>query len=211
MAVLSKAQLTININADPTLTAGQKTILIDMVSSYQDLFPQITTLQRNALTPGLGQVIFNTDNSRYEYWNGVVWFAIGQDLSTPLTVKIDLTSAEILALDTVAKVLVAAPGAGFAVVPNQLTYRYIRGSASYAGSYNIALISSTKTTGDSLGTIGSTIMNGGGNRSGVRPIDSAASGDTIVENDSIVLKSSGAITTGDGILSVWLTYSIIAW
>jgi hypothetical protein len=88
--IKSKTQLGIDIAAS-TFSAPQQTILEDMVDSYEDIFPQLTTVQRDALTPTNGQVVYNTDNARYEYWNGSAWFGIGQNISTPLVVKIDLS------------------------------------------------------------------------------------------------------------------------
>lgn len=211
MAITSKTQLQTDITAS-TFTAPQKTILGNIVDSYEDIFPQITTVQRDAIAaPTNGLIIYNTDNDRYEYWNGVAWFGIGQDLSTPMVVKVSLSSAELLVLDTTAKVLVAAAGAGYGLSPNSLTYRYTRGSASYTGSYDISLMSSTKTVADFFAQISSVTINGGGNRSGVEYIDSPSGIDALVENDSLVLKSSAAISTGDGTLTVWLNYSIIVW
>jgi hypothetical protein len=208
MAIKSKTQLGIDIGAS-TFTAPQKVILDDMVDSYEDIFAQMDTATRDALTPVLGQVIFNTDNIRYEYWNGVVWFGIGQDLSTPLVVKVSLSSAEILALDTVAKVLVTAPGATYALMPISMAYRFTYGSIAYAGSYSIGLKSTTKTTADPFLVITSTTMNAAANRSGSYPTNTGASIDAIVENDSLELKSNAAISAGDGTLEIWLTYSII--
>ncbi len=113
MAITSKTQLQTDITAS-TFTAPQKTILGNIVDSYENVFPQLTTVQRDALTPTNGLVVYNTDTDTYQYWNGVAWFGIGQDLSTPLVVKVDLSSAEILALDATAKIVAVAAGAGTA-------------------------------------------------------------------------------------------------
>ena len=209
MAVTSKTQLAIDIAAS-TFTAPQQVILDNIVDSYEDIFSQLTTVQRNLLTPTQGLMIYNTDTDLYEYWNGVTWLGVGNSLSQ-LSIKVNLSSADILALNTTAKVLVAAAGAGYGLSPNSLTYRYTRGSASYTGSYDISLMSSTKLVTDFFAQISSVTINGGGNRSGVEYIDSPSGIDALVENDSLVLKSSAAIATGDGTLTVWLNYSIIVW
>ena len=210
MAIKSKVQLASDIAAS-TFTAPQKTILGNMVDSYEDIFSQLTTVQRDALTPTTGLIIYNTDNDRYEYWNGVAWFGIGQDLSTPLVVKIDLSSAEILALDTTAKIVAVAAGAGYALIPTQVVSRFTYGSAQYAGSFNIVLKSTTVTTSNPMFLIDGAQIKAAANRSSLATVQSSSSYNAVIENDSLELKSTGAITTGDGTLTVWVTYSIITW
>lgn len=210
MAVKSKTQLQTDIAAS-TFSAGEQVILDDIVDSYEDVFAQVTTAQRNALTPTTGLIVYNTDNDRYEYWNGATWFGIGQDLSTPLVVKIDISSAELLALDTVPKTIAAAPGIGYAIVPISLVYRYTYGTTAYTGSFSIALKSASKTTSDPFTVLSSTLINSGANRSGANPANTGTGINAIVENDALELKSSAAISTGDGTLTVWVTYTIIVY
>lgn len=210
MAIKSKVQLASDI-AGSTFTAPQKTILGDMVDSYQDVFPQIDTTTRNALTPVLGRIIYNTDTDRYEYWNGTVWFGIGQDLSTPLVVKIDLTSADILAADTTPIPVAAAPGSGYALIPISCAYRFTYGSVAYTNNVFIVLKSASKTTADPYLSIQFQVFQATANRSGSLPANTGTGIDAIVENDGLELKATGAIATGDGTLTVWVTYSLIAY
>lgn len=212
MAIKSKTQLTTDIAAS-TFTAPQQTILTDMVDSYEDIFAQVTTVQRDALTPVNGQIVYNTDNDRYEYWNGAQWLGIGQDLSTPLTVKVDLSSADILALNTTPITLVAAPGSGYAIVPNSIAYRFTYGSTQYTigPSANIAVKCSTKSTSNPFTVISDQIITAAANRSGAVPSNTGTGIDAIVENDSIELLAQSAFSSGDGTLTVWLTYAIIAY
>jgi hypothetical protein len=208
MAIKSKSQLSIDIAAS-TFTSPQQTILDDIVDSYEDIFPQLTTVQRDALTPTNGQVVYNTDNARYEYWNGSAWFGIGQNISTPLVVKIDLSSADLLALDSTPIAVASAIGAGYALVPAGISYRYTYGTAAYTGSYNIQLKSSTATGSNIFLAITSVALNSGASRSGGLPTNTGTGINAIVENDDLVLSASDAISTGDGVLTVWVTYSII--
>lgn len=210
MAIKSKTQLTTDIAAS-TFTEPQQAILTDMVDSYEDIFAQVTTVQRDALTPVNGQIVYNTDNDRYEYWNGAQWLGIGQDLSTPLTVKVDLSSADILALNTTPITLVAAPGSGYAIVPNSIAYRFTYGSVAYTGNFLIAVKCNSKTTSDTFASITFPVIQATANRSGSLPANTGTGIDAIVENDSIELQSSGAFSAGDGTLTVWLTYAIIAY
>lgn len=212
MAVKTKAQLQTDISTS-TFTAPQQVILEDIVDSYEDVFPQINTTARNALTPTLGQVIFNTDVAAFEYWNGSAWFGIGQNLATPMVVKVDLSSADILALNTTPITIVAAPGAGFALMPSSMAYRYTFGSAAYLLGASIELISNSIAAGtsNSFIVISTTVMRAAANRSGSTATSTGTSVDAIVENNSLQLKTSTAFTTGDGTLTVWVTYSLIAY
>lgn len=214
MAVKSKTQLQTDI-AGSTFTAGQQTILDDIVDSYEDVFSNVTTVQRDALTPSAGDIVYNTDNERYEYWNGSTWFGIGQDLSTPLVVKIDISSAELLALDTVPKTVATAIGAGYALMPISVAYRYTYGSAGYAGTFtNIFLKCNSKAASSSTAFLAipkTNLLAATANRSGGLPTNTGTGIDAIVDNDDLELKADGTVTTGDGTLTVWITYSIIVY
>lgn len=210
MAITSKTQLQTDITAS-TFTAPQKTILGNIVDSYENVFPQLTTVQRDALTPTNGLVVYNTDTDTYQYWNGVAWFGIGQDLSTPLVVKISLTSAEILALNATPKVLAAAVGAGYGLLASSIAYRYTYGSAAYTTNLTLNVKSTTKTNNDyqirmtdALDGVASTFV--------ITAADSPSDKISVVENDSLELSvSTGNPLAGNGTLTVWLTYSIIVW
>lgn len=216
MAIKTKAQLQADITANGTLTAGEKTILSEMVESYEDIFANLTTVQRNAISsPSTGLIIYNIDTDRYEYWNGSAWFGIGQDLSTPLVVKVDLSSAELLALDTVPKSVAVAAGAGYALMPISIAYRYTYATAGYAGMFtNIFLKCTTKAAGSSTAFLAipkTNLLAATSNRSGGLPTNTGTGIDAIVDNDGLELKADGTVTTGGGTLTVWVTYSIIVY
>jgi hypothetical protein len=212
MAIKSKAQLSVDIAAS-TFSAPQQVILDDIVDSYEDIFSQLTTAQRDALSPApsAGQVIYNTDNDRYEYYNGTGWLGMGQNVSTPITVKVDLTSAELKALDTVPKVLVSAYAADYAIIPISLSTRYTYGTAAYAGTFtSLAVKCSSKTNTDYFFLINkSGVLNQTTNKSGFNSQFGSDTLDSIVVNDDVELKANGTVTTGDGTLTVWFTYSIV--
>lgn len=207
MAVKSKSQLQTDV-AGSTFSAPQQVILDDIIDSYEDIFSQLTTVQRNALTPTTGLIIFNTDVARYEYWNGSAWFGIGQDLSTPLVVKIDLTSADLLALDSTPIAVAPAIGAGFAVVPISMAYRFTFVSADYAGGSVIL----RNVGGSTSGYI--TMTNNylrTSNKSGSLPANTGSSADVMIDNAGLELSATAAITTGDGTLTVWVTYTVLTY
>lgn len=208
MAVKSKSQLGTDIGAS-TFTAPQKTILTDIVDSYEDIFSQLTTVQRNALTPTTGLIIFNTDVARYEYWNGSAWFGIGQDLSTPLVVKIDLTSADLLALNGTPIAVAPAIGAGFALVPISMAYRFTFVSADYAGGNVILRSVGASTSNIFLGISNSYLRTS--NKSGSLPSNTGSGIDAIIDNAGLELSATAALTTGDGTLTVWVTYTVLTY
>lgn len=213
MATKTKTQLQTDISAS-TFAAGEQVILDDIVDSYENVFSHVTTVQRDALTPSAGDIVYNTDNDRYEYWNGSAWFGIGQDLSTPLVVKIDISSAQILAISATPITVASAPGIGYALVPINLTWRFTYGTVQYTdggASNDIALRSSTKAYANRFSGVSSSSIKAAANSSGNASISSGSSNDAIVENDSLVLASASAFSAGDGTLTVWVTYTIIAY
>lgn len=214
MAVKTKAQLAADIAAlgSTYSEAAVEALLTDMVDSYNNLIAQVTTAQRNALTPTTGLVVYNTDTNRQEYWNGTAWFAVGQNISTPQTVKIDLTSAQILALHTTPTTVAAAPGVGYAIAPVGLVWKFTYGSVQYTdggGSNDIALRASTASYANRCGGVPQASIKAAANSSGPVSILVGSGINAIVENDSFVLAANSAFSAGDGTLTVWVTYSVI--
>jgi hypothetical protein len=68
----------------------------DESSSSAEVRPDgVTTLQRNALTPRLGEVIYNLDTGDNEYWNGSSWIGEGAVSPTDLDNRIIVTQANV--------------------------------------------------------------------------------------------------------------------
>lgn len=208
MAIKSKTQLQTDISTDANFTTNQKNILTDVVDSYEDIFPQVTTIQRNALTPTTGLIIFNMDVNRYEYWNGSAWFGIGQNVSTPFVVKVDLSSADILALDSTPILISVSPGAGYSVIAKSYTYRFIYGSAAYAGGD--ILIKHSTAANPMASILNIAVLSQTNDNSGSGSV-SFSGQDNMIEDDDLVLEASAAITTGDGTLTIWVTCEVIVW
>lgn len=208
MAVKSKTQLGIDISADANLTANQKTILTDMVDSYENIYASMNTATRDALTPTTLLIIYNTDTNRYEYWNGSKWFGIGENLATPIVVKIDLTSADILSLNATPIVVAPAYGSGYAILPSSYAYRYTHVSTPYGGG-NIVLRHSSSAVGMMQITNSGTLSSP--NSSDGLGAVSVSGSDVIYDNDDLILSADAAITAGDGVLTIWATYSIMVY
>ena len=75
MSVLSKTALKAQFDALPyPITRATLESLIDnMIDSNEDLIPQKTTAQINALTPTLNQLVYNTDKNYLMQYNGTIW------------------------------------------------------------------------------------------------------------------------------------------
>jgi len=75
MSVLSKTALKAQYDAmgAPVSRASLKAVIDNMVDSYQDTLPQLTTAQILALTPTLNQLVYNTDKNYIMQYNGAGW------------------------------------------------------------------------------------------------------------------------------------------
>lgn len=215
MAIKSKSQLAADISANIGAKYDQtdlQTVLDDIVDSYEDIFAQVTTVQRDALTPTNGLIVYNTDSDRYEYWNGVDWFGIGQDISTPMTVKVDLDATDLSTLFATPVTLVSAPGTGYSIVPNTVAFRFTYGTTQYDFATGLFVYTSGKTRGtDYFATIQQSDINAAANRSGT--LYRTGYGIDGIDEDSDILIAAGTSnpTTGDGTLTIWITYSIVVW
>lgn len=213
MAVKSKTQLQTEINADADLTAGQKIILTDAVDSYQNTFAQLTTTQRNTLTPTIGLIVYNTDTHRYEYWNGAGWFAVGLDTSTPITVKLNISNGQLLEVGGGPVTLIAAPPTGYAIVPLSVCMRvnYIAEEFDFEAD-GISIVSNARKESypDRFFTIPNTFINSTAVRFAYAENNGSAATDALVEADALVLlDTNGGPGQGDGSLTLWITYIII--
>ncbi len=128
----------------------------------------------------------------------------GGGSSTVTTVKVSLTSAEILDLATNPKVLIAAQGAGKLIQVNFVTMRLNFGSAPYVGG----------TLRVRYATGGTPILSNSSHTNSSSIIFNPALSGTQVfadtaANVNVFLDSSGSITNGDGTLDVYITYTVI--
>lgn len=210
MAVKDKVQLAADI-ATSTFTVPQKVILDDVVDSYQDLAQQLTTVQRDAIVaPASGQLIYNTDNSQFEYYNGGEWVNMGYGLGVPQTVKVTVSSAELLALATTPKDLIAAQGAGLAIDLNRYSIKLTYGTTPYDFASLISInFESNLTNNYTISQFSTSIFNSPNSVSGSASPSSIGSTDRLKANEKLQLTTSTNPTQGDGVLTLWLTYTTI--
>lgn len=135
---------------------------------------------------------------------------ISNDGASDISTSVSVSSAEILALTTTGKLLVAAPGAGYFIQVVSAAAYYDYGTAAYAQASDIYLnhlISSSAILSDALNinTVTYDI---------VKQFDivdqSAGWALTSVENAGIYLWDAATNpTTGDGTLTIYITYRIL--
>lgn len=213
MAIKSKTQLKLDINANEDFTTAQRTILSDTVDSYANIFPMVTTTQRNALTPTDGLTVYNVTTARHEYWDGNTWNVMGNSASVVSIKRMVVTGEQMRHLTTTPVTLFDAPGPGYVVMPISMFMRldYVSEAFNFAPE-SVFVIPDSRKEDDSerIGTLNSTKLNETVTCS-FGPDDSApASDNPMSENDAIVLYAGGAgATQGNSSLTLYILYSII--
>ena len=210
MAVKSKTQLASDI-AGSTFSAPQQVILDDMVDSYQDLAIQLTTAQRNAIaTPASGLLIYNTDNSQFEYYNGSAWANMSSGLGSTQSVSVAIGSAQILAGNTTPVQLIAAPGAGLAIIPISAVVKYTYITAAYATNTSQVIYFDTLNGSDNVLILIQTMLSQAANKSAVRSANSAVDENSIIANKALMWAiETGNPTAGSGRLDITVIYTTI--
>jgi hypothetical protein len=210
MAVKSKTQLASDI-AGSTFSAPQQFILDDMVDSYQDLAIQLTTAQRNAIaTPANGLLIYNTDNSQFEYYNGSAWATMSSGLGSTQSVTVAISSAQILAGNTTPVQLIASAGAGLAIIPISAVVKYTYITAAYATNTTQSIYFDTLDIEDNRLISISTILEQTANKSAIVSASSPTNGNSIIANKALMWAiQSGNPTAGSGRLDITVIYTTI--
>lgn len=215
MAVKSKTQLSADIAAS-TFSAPQQVILDDMVDSYEDLSQPLTTVQIAAIaTPSSGQLVYNTDTSQFEYYNGVQWVNMGYALGGSQTILVSLTSAQILDAWANQVQLVPAQGAGTCIISESAAVEFICGNTPYATNTDILIKHDTAGFADYqikiTDGIGSTepYLN---RAYYIQPALNVAGENTVLRDNKGLFFTidTGNPTAGDGTLRIWLTYKVVS-
>jgi len=213
MAVKSKTQLAADIAAS-TFSAPQQVILDDMVDSYEDLAQPLTTVQIAAIaTPASGQLVYNTDTSQFEYYNGTAWVSLAYGLGVPQTVKVTISSAQILAGNTTPVQLVAAQGSGLTAVPISLIEIYNYGTNTYATNTLQSIFYNGKNMStENISTVDVNVLNDTSSNSCIISINSIVGNSVISSNQPIMWGiTNGNPTAGDGTIEIYLTYIVISY
>lgn len=133
----------------------------------------------------------------------IIQFPLGltENLQFHYTGKINVSSAEILQLNSVPKELVVAPGAGYILMPIHAIVKYHFGTISYATNLNVILGLDTGALILTFSNLINQVVDA------VRFSNAGILGNNQPENEGIELSVQiGDPTAGDGNLDVYLWY-----
>jgi len=211
MAILSKSAILGNIstlladNSSGDITpAVMRTMLTNMVESYEDYIPHLTQAQINALTPTNGQWVYNTDLSLFEAFNGIKWvrFITTDSVQTGLfRKKVLISREELLHANTTPILLLEGQGVGTVIQVLCVLSRFTYGTTPYISHTDLEI-----DNGDGSNICGLIDIGTSGDVIFSHPIVSI----NLFENQDLFLTShSGDPMSGDGTLEIELTYQIL--
>lgn len=126
------------------------------------------------------------------------------------TATITVSSADILNAGGIAKVLVAAPGSGLAIVPLMLLFEITTTATVYANGGALSCVWTGGSTAVLADTIPASVVNAVAGTSYTLIQDGAhANGLTVLANTGLTLYSGTAFTSGTGTAKVQLWYVTI--
>lgn len=131
-------------------------------------------------------------------------------LSKVHTVKISITSAQVLTLFSVPVLAVSAPGAGFHIRVTSCSCKLTFNSVAYATSVDIFISTATANNiqYQIIGGLNGTVT---GNKLGVSDQAIYATDTQLISNQAVYIQASGADpTAGNSNIIVYITYEIVA-
>jgi hypothetical protein len=189
-----------DVGADIT-PADLRTFNDALIDDYQEEVQQLTTAEITALTPTNGLLVYNTDLAKYGYYNGTAWkyFLTEIPVAEIQTIKVTVTSAEILdAYDTPVE-LIPAPPAGFYIDPISIVYRFDYDSTPYA----------TNTSGIIVLSDEGSVYDIDLTRANSDVCKTSNSGDFVTDGAMLFTVETGNPTAGDSDLIIFITYQVI--
>lgn len=188
-----------DVGADIT-PADLRTFNDALIDDYQEEVQQLTTAEITALTPTNGLLVYNTDLAKYGYYNGSAWkyFLTETPVALIQTIKVTVTSAEILdAYDTPVE-LIPAPAAGFYIDPISIVHKFDYDTTAYATntSGKIVLSDEGSVCDIDLTRANSDVQKTGGS-------------DFVTDGAMLFTVETGNPTAGDSDLIIFITYQVI--
>lgn len=163
-----------------------------------------TTAQINASTPKAGQLFYNTDLNTLSFGDGVTHVGVQTDDCTCVqTVKVSLSSAQILNSFTTPVELIAAPGAGKVINPLSVLVSATYNTTQYATNTSGRIILNDKVIADLDLTFAA---------SGQYVTSVVIESDIVYDiiNQPITFDTqTGNPTAGDGTIDIHITYTVI--
>jgi hypothetical protein len=127
--------------------------------------------------------------------------------------SVSVSSAEILALHTTPKTLVAAQGANTGIIVDKVYIRYNHVTTAYgaiAGGDNLNVgFNGGSTVVVAIETLGFIDQTATSRRTGSQGNSITVSNNEVLLNTALELELGGAVTTGDGTLDVVVYYYVI--
>lgn len=166
-----------------------------------------TTAQINASTPKAGQLFYDTDLNTLSFGDGVTHVGVQTDDCTCVqTVKVTLSSAQILNSFTTNIQLIAAPGAGKFIDVHSIVIKYNYVTSQYATntSANIYIGNSNYTVCNNIN-----INFSENTLEKLAMIDNIAPLSDLANKALIYEAITGNPTAGDGTIDVHITYTVI--
>lgn len=166
-----------------------------------------TTAQINASTPKAGQLFYDTDLDTLSFGDGVTHIGVQTDECTCVqTVKVTLSSAQILNSFTTNIQLIAAPGAGKFIDVHSIVIKYNYVTSQYATntSANIYIGNSNYTVCNNIN-----INFSENTLEKLAMIDNIAPLSDLANKALIYEAITGNPTAGDGTIDVHITYTVI--
>lgn len=125
------------------------------------------------------------------------------------TIKVSLTSADILALNTTVFTLIPAQGAGTIINVLKVWYSYNYNTTAYAGG-GFLTVKFNNAFGVTISGNTGGVLSAGSNIIGMPSMSVPGGTGTIgFDNAPVILYNTAAQTLGDGTLDVYLTYDVI--
>lgn len=158
----------------------------------------------NPLTPALADIVpFQPNDGGATEMGAATWNELCIALGIPLTVKVTLSSAQILDLNTTPITLVAAPGSGKMIVPVAVSYRLNFNSSAYTTNLNLRLrMNGTLTQNSGILGLGATAYS-------MQPLAGGAYSTDITNTALTIDVATGNPAAGDSSLDVYITYCVI--
>lgn len=130
---------------------------------------------------------------------------LAEVIGSTITVKVHLSSAQILSLDSVAIDIVAAPGAGKMIRPLSAVFNLVYNSIQYATSGSIGLRLGSAGVGPST----SIITQNQNSMDFKNPASVTLNGSIDTGNSPLQIIATSSVTTGNSTMDVYVTYIVI--
>jgi hypothetical protein len=170
-----------------------------------------TTSEVNAAANKAGQIYFDTDTNSYFLGapSGKNPVVTG-DCTCIKTVKVSLSSAQILDSNTTPIELIAAPGAGLAIIPISVVVKYTYITAAYATNTSPSIFFDTLDIEDNNFIDLGSMLTQTANKSAIKIVQSANGENSVIANKALMWAiETGNPTAGDGTIDLYITYQVI--